>query len=168
MPSTLRPVTITLLAKKVRKGICVTAWWKLSQRMGLGIHRGGCSHTSPSSFSEVDSIQKKGVITTASSSQISAVARTRCRRRCPLLLRHQGKACARAGRVITAISLPLCSQAFVVDPQRRGAEDEQRHQQDDDEDQPRQRRGIAHFEVLEGVVVQVQPVEEASVVRAAL
>src|SRR5437870_1076278 len=121
-------------------------------------------NTSPSCFSEVEAIQASGTsITTAPARMISAPIVSRSRRW--TLLRPQAKPWVRAW-LASSTSAPQL--AFVVDPGRRPAQHQQRQRQDDEEEQPRQRRGVAHPEELEGVVVEVEHVDEAGVGRTSL
>src|SRR4051812_26628064 len=56
--------------------------------------------------------------------------------------------------------------AFVIDPGRRRAEDQDRHGKNDDKEDPRQRRRIAHAEKLEGILIEIQHIKERGITRS--
>src|SRR5688572_4999924 len=119
------------------------------------------------SLSEVESIQTNGARNSSAPGTISAtIATLNSRSRVARRARMPGRAGAAAARSSTIASAPL-DLALVVDPVRRRAEDQQREGEDDQEQHPGQGGGVAHLEVAEGVLVEVEVVEEGRAARPA-
>src|SRR5688572_26239874 len=123
---------------------------------------------SPYGLSEVESAQAIGKkIRTSPASSSAWVASPESR---PVRAREGARSRGRAAaaRSATESSAPATRLALVVDPGAPGAEDEQGQEHDAEEEDPCQDGGVPHLEVLEGVPVEVEDVEEGRVVRTAL